>query len=547
MSRRMLASVILGTLVTGGCWIEPKPDAGAAAMEARVAKYTTVRLTADFGALTERERQVVSLLIDAAEVMDELFWLQSYGQRSELLRDGMNRHERDFIMINYGPWDRLAGNEVFVRGARPRPEGANFYPTDMTREEFELAAALDPALRSPYTLVRRGEDGRLVAVPYHVAYAPQLERAAAKLREAATYADNAGLRRYLELRADALLTDDYRASDMAWMDVRDNSIDVIVGPIEKYEDQLFGFKAAYSAQVLLKDREWSARLARYATLLPELQRGLPVEERYRSETPGADSDLNAYDVVYYAGDANAGAKSIAVNLPNDEEVQLARGTRRLQLRNSMRAKFDAILVPIAELLIAPEQRHHVTFDAFFSNVMFHEAAHGLGIKYLVDGSGTVRDALREQASALEEGKADVLGLYMVTALHDRSALGDAPLDDYYVTFMAGIFRSVRFGAASAHGRANMACFNFFAEHGAFEHDAASGTYRVIVPRMREAMNALSARILTFQGDGDHAGVVRFMEEYGRVPPSLAQELTRVNAAGIPVDIVLEQGRSVLGL
>lgn len=446
-------------------------------MDERLAKYTNVRLTTDVSQLSEDDRRVVALLIEAADAVDAIFWQQAYGDRDALLSAVEHPGMRDYIAINYGPWDRLAGNEPFVPGYGAKPPGANFYPADMTKEEFEAAAAgeMGRTLRSQYTLVRRAADGGLYAVPYREAFADQVATAAAKLREAATHAVDPALRRYLELRADALLSDEYQPSDLAWLDMKDNAVDVIIGPIETYEDQLFGYKAAYEGLVLVKDRDWSARLAKYAAMLPELQRGLPVDARYRSESPGTDSDLNAYDVVYYAGDGNAGSKSIAINLPNDEEVQLRKGTRRLQLKNAMRAKFDRILVPIADVLIAEDQRQHVTFDAFFSNVMFHEVAHGLGIKNTVNGRGTVRDALREQASSLEEGKADVLGLYMVTRLHEQGELGDAPLEDYYVTFIASIFRSVRFGAASAHGRANMARFNFFAERGAFVRDPETGT------------------------------------------------------------------------
>jgi hypothetical protein len=250
-------------------------------------------------------------------------------------------------------------------------------------------------------------------------------------------------------------------------------------------------------------------------------------------------------VVFYAGDSNAGSKTIAINLPNDEQVQLRKGTRRLQLKNAMRAKFDRILVPIAELLIAPEQRRHITFDAFFSNTMFHEVAHGLGIKNTINGRGTVREALRDQASALEEGKADVLGLYMQVQLQGMGELQGDVMDSY-VTFLASIFRSVRFGASSAHGRANIARFNYFKEHGAFARDAATGTYRVDPVRMRTAMNGLSELILRFQGDGDYAGVQAFMERYGRVDAELQGDLDRLAGAGIPVDVVFEQGMSVLG-
>jgi hypothetical protein len=544
-------AVATAVLMLGAC-AETEPavdDAPPTGMEARLAKYTEVRLTTDMSQLSERDQRVVALLIEAAEAIDPIYWDQAYGRRDSLLAALTDPAAREYVEINYGPWDRLAGNEPFIGGAPPKPAGANFYPADMTKEEFEAAAAGadGAALRSQYTIVRREADGTLRAIPYHEAYRAQVELAAAKLHEAATFADEPMLKRYLGLRADAMLTDSYQPSDLAWLDMKDNPIDVIIGPIETYEDGLFGYKAAHEGLVLVKDRAWSARLARYASILPDLQQGLPVDARYRSETPGTDSDLNAYDVVYYSGDANAGSKSIAVNLPNDEEVQLRKGTRRLQLKNAMRAKFDRILVPIADLLIAENQRSNVTFDAFFSNVMFHEVAHGLGIKNTVNATGTVREALKEQASALEEGKADVLGLYMVSRLHEQRELGDAPLEDYYVTFLASIFRSVRFGASSAHGRANMARFNFFAEHGAFARDPQTGRYRVDVARMKEAMNALSERILTFQGDGDYAGVVAFMEKYGNISPELQQDLDRVNEAGIPVDVVFEQGRSVLGL
>ena len=301
------------------------------------------------------------------------------------------------------------------------------------------------------------------------------------------------------------MDDDYRESDMAWLDMKDNRLDVVIGPIEVYEDQLNGYKAAHEGYVLVKDMEWSERLARFAQFLPALQEGLPAPDAYKQERPGTNAELNAYDVLFYAGDANAGSKTIAINLPNDETVQLAKGTRRLQLKNAMRAKFDEILVPIAEILIADDQRQHVTFDAFFGNTMFHEVAHGLGIKNTITDRGTVREALREHYSPMEEGKADVLGLYMVTQLFDQGEMTEGDLRDNYVTFMASIFRSVRFGASSAHGRANMVRFNFFQERGAFVRDEGTGTYRVDFERLRAAMAELSELILTLQGDGNYQG------------------------------------------
>ncbi len=515
----------------------------------RLAEYAPFTLTTDMSALTEKQRQMIPLLIDAAKEMDALYWKQAYGDKEALLAKADDPDLRRFLEINYGPWDRLSDNEPFMEGVGPKPKGANFYPVDMTREEFDAACAASEekakALKDLYTIVRRDAQGGLEAVPYSKAFADGLTRAAGKLREAAKLAEDPGLKKYLELRADALLSDDYRPSDFAWMEMKDNGVDIVIGPIETYEDQLYGYKASFEAYVLVKDKEWSERLSRYIAMLPDLQKGLPVPDEYKKETPGTESDLNAYDALYYAGDCNAGAKTIAINLPNDEEVQLSKGTRRLQLKNAMRAKFDKIMVPIADRLIAEDQRSHVTFDAFFANTMFHEVAHGLGIKNTIDGKGTVREALKDRAGSLEEGKADVLGLYMVTQLIKKHELGDADVRDNYVTFLAGIFRSVRFGAADAHGRANMARFNFFKQMGAFSRDEATGTYRVDFDRMEAAMNALSEKILTFQGNGDYEGVGAFMEEMGVIGPELQAGLDSLSSAGIPVDIVFEQGMQAL--
>jgi hypothetical protein len=554
MKFTLLALTGACALGLGACQGKPaeagsKAPAGDSKIHEKLAQYTSVRLTTDMGKLGDNERKMIPLLIDAARSMDEIFWREAYGNRDSLLQHIADPETRRYAEINYGPWDRLDNNAPFVEGVGPKPPGSGFYPKDITKAEFEAAAggstARGKALRGQYTVVQRDPTKGLVAIPYHEAFAPQVQAAAAKLREAARLADDAGLRRYLELRAAALESDDYQASDLAWLDMKNNTIDVVIGPIETYEDQLFGYKASHEAYVLVKDKEWSSRLARYAAMLPSLQQELPVPAAYKREKPGTDSDLNAYDAVYYAGDANAGSKTIAINLPNDEEVQLKKGTRRLQLKNAMQAKFDKILQPIANELIAEDQRSHISFDAFFSNVMFHEIAHGLGIKNTINGKGTVREALKEQSGALEEGKADILGLYMLTKLHQRGELQEQNLDDNYVTFLASIFRSIRFGASNAHGQANAAQLSFFQDRGAFAQDSSTRRYRVNFPRMRAAVDELAGQILRFQGDGDYAGVTRFMKERGRLSPALQQELARLGSQGIPVDVVFEQGTGVL--
>jgi hypothetical protein len=507
--------------------------------------YATVRLTADLSQLSDEQKQMVGLLIEASKIMDELFWQQTWGDKEALLSGIEDPAARRFADINYGPWDRLAGDQPFVESFGPKPLGARFYPEDMTKEEF--AAWEQEGKNGLYTLVRRDAEGKLQLQPYNEAYRPRLEEAAKLLRQAADLPGDPEFASYLRLRADALLTDDFQPSDMAWMDMKNNPIELVIGPIETYEDQLFGYRAAYESYVLIKDLEWSERLARFAKYLPELQTGLPVPDAYKQETPGADADLNAYDVVYYAGHCNAGSKTIAINLPNDEEVQLSKGTRRLQLKNAMLAKYNQILVPLADTLIAADQRRNITFDAFFGETMFHEVAHGLGIKNTLDGEGTVRHALMEHASALEEGKADILGLYMIQKLREKGEITEGELMDDYVTFLAGIFRSVRFGASSAHGVANMIRFNFFQQAGAFSRDEATGTYRVNVAEFEQAVRELSQRILILQGDGDYAAVDAFVREMGGVGPQLQADLDRLASASIPVDIVFEQGAEVLGL
>ncbi|AKD02015.1 Zn-dependent hydrolase [Pontibacter korlensis] len=519
-------------------------EVAADSLQQKLDTYTSVRLTSDLSHLSENERKMIPLLIEASDIMNGLFWYEAYGKRDSLLATLDSEAAKRYVQINYGPWDRLNNNEPFIPGVGPKPEGANFYPTDMTKEEFEQADLKDKS--SQYTFLRRDENGKLITVPYHVQFKDQVQQVAKLLKQAADLAEGAGLKKYLILRAEAMLTDNYQPSDLAWMEMKTNRLDIVIGPIETYEDKLFGYKAAHEAYVLIKDMEWSDRLSKYAAFLPELQRGLPVPAQYKKETPGTDSDLNAYDVVYYAGDSNAGSKTIAINLPNDEEVQLKKGTRRLQLKNAMQAKFDKIMEPIAEELIAEDQQQYVTFDAFFANTMFHEVAHGLGIKNTINNKGTVREALKEHASALEEGKADILGLYMITQLQEKGEV-EGDLKEYYTTFLAGIFRSVRFGAASAHGKANMVRFNFFKENGAFEREEATGKYHVNYEKTREAMNKLSEKILTLQGNGDYAGVGELLNEQGQISAQLQADLDRLAQANIPVDIVFEQGTEVLGL
>jgi hypothetical protein len=546
----ILLSLALFAAVTSSC--KQKPGSANSAtdttamseMQKKVNEYAVVKLTTDMSKLTEKEKQMLPVLLEVAQIMDDIFWEQTWGNKAALLDTIKDPFAKQFAAINYGPWDRLDENKAFISGIGEKPKGANFYPVDMTKEEFEKWN--DKNKSSQYTVVVRNADKSLKSVWYHEVYAEKTKKASDLLLQAAGLAEDAGLKKYLTLRSEALLTDDYFASDMAWMDMKTNTLDIVAGPIENYEDELYGYKSAHEAAILVKDKEWSTRLAKFAAMLPALQKELPCDPKYKQEVPGTDSDLNAYDILYYAGHTNSGGKTIAINLPNDEKVQLAKGSRRLQLKNAMQAKFDKILKPIADVLIEPAQRKNVKFDAFFGNVMFHEVAHGLGIKKTVTGKGTIRETLKEQYSGWEEAKADVVGLWMVSWLIEKGELTGITVEDAYVTYMAGLIRSVRFGAAEAHGKANMMCFNFFEDKKAFSRNA-DGTFKVDIDKTRQAINEWSAFILSVEGEGDYAKAVNYMKENGKVRPDLQSGLDVLKTANIPKDGVFEQGKEALGL
>jgi hypothetical protein len=507
----------------------------------KLSTYKTVRLSTDLSGINETEKEGLKFLVRAAEMINEIFKLQAFAGHP--ITDTItNEVVKKYMEINYGPWDRLSDNKPFINGIGPKPLGANYYPADMRQTEFD--SLTDERKNSPYSIIVR-EKGQLVVKPYNEVYSDYLNQASMFLRTSAGMLQDAALMPYLLARADALLNNTYDESDKIWLQMKGNKYDIIIGPIENYEDQLYGLKTSYEAYVLVKDIEWSKRLEKYVAYLPELQKNLPVEKQYKAEKTGGNSQINAYDAIYYGGDCNSGSKTIAVNLPNDEQLQINYGTRRSQIKNVMKAKFDHIMMPITQALIDSSQIKHVNFNAFFANTMFHEVAHGLGIKNTINGKGTVREALGANYNALEEGKADILGLYMITELYNKKVLTEGQLMDYYVTFMAGIFRSVRFGAASAHGKANMIRFNYFQEKGAFTKDPNTQKYKIDMAKMKIAMTELSALILKLQGDGDIEGVKKLLLEKGQIPTDLQNDLNKLLQMQIPVDIIFEQGEELI--
>lgn len=538
---------LLATLLLLGACKEAKKasDRTTSPYQELADQYAEFPLTTDLSKLTEKEKQMLPLLIEAADQMEAIYWQTAYGDKEQLFEGITDSALLKYLSINYGPWDRLDANRPFLETAGPKPLGANFYPQDMTKSEFE--ALQDPRKNDWYSIVRRDDKGALKVIPYHEAYPEQIRKAASLLKQAAQLAEDEGLRNYLTLRSEALLTDDYLKSDLAWMDMKDNTLDIVIGPIETYEDALFGYKASHSGQILVKDKDWSKKLSLYAQYLPKLQENLPVPAAYKKEKANANPDMNAYDVIYYAGDCNAGSKNIAINLPNDPRVHAAKGSRKLQLKNSMQAKFDKMVVPIARLVIDPEQQKHIRFDAFFENTMFHEVAHGLGVKYTLQGNQDVRGALKDNYTSIEEGKADILGLFCITKLAEWGVIQNKDLMDNYVTFIAGIFRSCRFGAASAHGKANMMQFAHFIESGAITRDTDKGYYTIDFEKMKKDIEIIAGEYITLEGDGDYDKASQLIAAKGIVSPILQKDLDRIAQAGIPKDIYFQQGLQTLGL
>jgi len=507
-------------------------------LQKKVESYAVVEVKSPlYDALSDNDKKIIDLFRQAGEIMDGLFWKQTFGDKAEMeaLTD---EYAKAYAMINYGPWDHLDNNAPFIEGYGEKPLGCQYYPQDMTMEEWN--AFEDPDKLNLYTVIRRDENGNLKTVWYRDEYKEELEKVCALLEEAAALTTNEGMRTYLTERVKAFRTDDYLASDMAWMDMKDCNMDLVIGPIENYDDHLFEAKAAYECFILLKDEKLSENLAKYVSLLPVLQQKLPCPAEYKTFVPGTSSDLNVYDAIYYAGDCNAGSKTIAINLPNDERVHAAKGARRLQLYNSMMAKFDKIMKPIGDVLMAPEQLQYLSPDAFFWNVTFHEVAHGLGVKQTINGKGTVDEAMGSEKTTWEEAKADILGLFMVSELIDMGEITDITKEESVATFIAGIVRSVRFGHASSHGKANMMCYNFMEEHGAFSRNA-DGKYVVDFDKAAEAINAWAALILETQATGNFEFAQKYSAEHANISEGLAADVEKVNNAGIPRDIVFEWG------
>jgi len=532
-----------GTSIASGAELAIAPD-----VEARLSKLAQTEIAADLSALSPSDRKALAEIVAAAREMDPIYRRQVW-ESNAALADELDRASgplvepaRELYRIMQGPWDRLDGDAPFV-GTAQKPKGAGFYPQDMTQEEFEGWVAAHPELteaaRSERTMIVR-ENGTLVAVPYSRFFAEPLGHGAARLRSAAAATDNASLKRFLETRADAFESNDYFESDMAWMDL-DAPVEVTIGPYETYEDGLFGYKASFEAFVTVALPEESKSLARYKERLPWLERNLPIPDELKNMKRGTDSPIRVVDVVFTSGEANSGVKTIAYNLPNDERVREAKGSKKVLLRNVIRAKYDQMLVPIAERTLSADDAAQVSFDAFMKEVLHHELSHGLGPgTIVVDGRPTeVRLELRELYSTMEEAKADVMGVYDILALIDQ---GDIPSDvrsSLEPTYVAGLFRAARFGVHEAHGQGVVAQFNYLLEKGALEVDG-EGRFHTVSERFPGALRDLLHDLLMLQAHGDYEGTAKFLEQYGQPTQPLLDAIGRLEDLPVDLDAVYPQ-------
>jgi peptidase M49-like protein len=516
-----------------------------AELRAMTARFAPADISADLSALPDLERRALAKLVDAARIMDSLFLRQVWAGNDAMLQDlarrtdELGRARLHYFLINKGPWSRLDHDRVFIPGAPPKPDAANFYPGGATKEDVQKwIDALPPGQKEPatgfFSTIRRGPNDSMVAVPYNMEYQAELAHAAALLREAADLTAQPTLKKYLTTRADAFLSNDYYASDVAWMEL-DASIEPTIGPYEVYEDEWFNYKAAFEAFIAVRDGAESKKLQAFSAHLQDLESALPIDPALRNPKLGAMAPIRVVNVVFTAGDGNSGVQTAAYNLPNDERVVKEKGTKRVMLKNVQDAKFNMILLPISKVALTAADQKNVSFDAFFTHILMHELMHGLGPHNITVGgrTTTVRQELKETSSAIEEAKADVSGLWALKQLADKGQIDPAIARTMYTTFLASAFRSIRFGVNEAHGRGIAVQLNYFLDAGAFKV-ASDGTFSVDEPQMTRAVTNLTREIMTLQAEGSYAKAKALIDRLGVVRPPVQKLLDKL--IDTPVDI-----------
>jgi len=516
-------------------------------LKEKIAKFVPTELKYDSSTLDEREKIVVEKLYLASKIMDELFLDQVYSKNYEIRKNLMEqaaaglekaKQELELFSIMFGPFDRLDHDAPFIDTLK-KPLGANFYPEDMTKEEFEKWIKDNPndekAFTSEFTVIRR-QDGKLVAIPYSEYWKDKLTEASSLLKEAAEYADNQSLKKYLNSRADAFLSNDYYQSDMDWMDMKDHKIEIVIGPYEVYEDGMFNFKAAFESFLTIEDPAESAKLDIFKKYLRDMEIHLPISDEHKNFNRGSESPLAVVNEVFTGGDTKSGVQTLAFNLPNDERVRQAKGSKKVLLKNVQEAKYKQILIPIAELVLDTEQMKYVTFESFFTHTLMHEMSHGIGPGFIkVDGRDSeVKKELKETYSTLEECKADILGMYNNIFMIDKGVFPKTFANETWVTFLAGTFRSVRFGINEAHGGGNAIIYNYLLEKGAYEYNAETQKVKVNFEKIGPALQELANIVLMIQAEGNYQGAKDLIAKYVVNSPSM--ETLRKKLEHLPVDI-----------
>jgi hypothetical protein len=539
----LVAALLCGGAVVFGTSDQSWPD--AATLQAMTARFAPVDIGADISTLPAGERRALAKLVQAGRVMDGLFLRQIWGGNEavllDLLADGspLGRARLHEFLVNKGPWSELDHNAPFIPGVPAKPECANFYPAGAAKADVEawvktLADGDRARATGFFTVIRRGTDGRFQIVPYSVEYQGELARAADLLREAAALTSDATLKRFLQTRADAFLSNDYYASDVAWMEI-DSAIEPTIGPYEVYEDEWFNFKAAFEAFITVRDAAESAKLAKFGVQLQDIENHLPIPESLRNPKLGAMAPIRVVNVVVASGQGNRGVQTTAYNLPNDERIIREKGAKRVMLKNIQDAKFEQVLVPISKTVLAPEDQPRVTFDAFFTHTVMHELMHGLGPHDITVAGRrtTVRQELKETYSSLEEAKADISGLFALQYLVDKGVLDASLQRTMYTTFLASAFRSIRFGVNEAHGRGIAIQLNTLLDSGAFTV-SAGGTFAVNAAKIRPAVEALTRDLLMLEARGDYQAGKKMIETLAVVRPEVKRALDRLTH--VPVDV-----------
>jgi hypothetical protein len=524
---------------------QPTIDPETQKLQTMAARFAPVDLSADVSKLPDNERQALAKLVAASKVFDTLFLRQVWeGNESMLLdlsRDDspLGRARRHYFLINKGPWSRLDENAPFISGAPKKPEEANFYPAGATKADVEawfktLGAAERTRATGFFSTIRRGPDGKFIAVPYSLEYQGEIAHVADLLREAAALTTQPTLKRYLEKRAASLLSNDYYESDVAWMEL-DASIEPTIGPYEVYEDEWFNYKAAFESFITLRDDVETEKLMRFGSELQEIENNLPIDPKYRNPKLGALAPIRVVNTVFSSGDGNRGVQTAAFNLPNDERVISEKGSKRVMLKNNQEAKFKMVLQPIAQVALAADDRQHVSFDAFFTHILMHELMHGLGPHNINVGgrATTVRQEFKDTYSTIEEAKADISGLFALQYLVDHQKLDKSLDQTMYVTYLASMFRSIRFGITEAHGRGVAIQLNYFLDNGGVTV-AQDGTFAVNPERIKQNVIDLTRDLMTMQANGDYAAAKQMMEKLAVVRPPTQAVLDKLK--GVPVDI-----------